>query len=322
MGAFHAEPVKCILPVGWEIKTEIPLLGPGRVCEFTNLAEGRGADLTGEADSKRSGGHNQRAALAVFIWLLPLAAVILAVYRRPPALASLHGAGIDRMLNYLMITVGALFIVGHLILGYFVWRFGKPRHGAYRPVTRKAEQRWSLVPVLVMAAIAEGGVFALGLPVWKQIYASQAPGEALTVEVTAEQFAWNVRYPGADGRFGATRPELISLDNPLGLDGTDPASADDVILLGRLNVPLGRPVGVRLRSKDVIHSFFLPQFRVRQDVVPGMAIDVWFVPTQLGTFEIACGQICGFGHFQMRGVLEVMTPEAFEHWMKELAASP
>lgn len=266
-----------------------------------------------------SAGLAERWALLVVIWLVPVVGVILGTKRWLPPLASAHGAGIDRMLRYLLISVGGLFVVGNVVLGYFIWRFSRGGPPTYRLASPKVERRWSLVPVVVMTLIAEGGVFALGLPVWRNFYAAAPPPNSLVVEVTAEQFAWNVRYPGEDGTFGRTEPRLISLDNPLGLDKSDPAARDDIVLLGRVHLQIDRPARIRLRSKDVIHSFFLPNFRVKQDAVPGMTIDIWFVPTKLGTYEIACAQHCGFGHFQMRGVLQVMSAEDFDRWMKEQA---
>lgn len=259
----------------------------------------------------------QGLLLAVAIWLLPVVAVALGVNRWLPPLASEHGAGIDRMINYLLITVGGLFVGGHLILGYFIWRFSRETQVTYRLASPQVERKWSLIPVVLMTLIAEGGVFALGLPVWSKFYAAEPPREAVLVEVTAEQFAWNIRYPGPDGVLGQTDPRLISLDNPLGLDKTSLAARDDIVVLNELNVPVNRPVRIRLRSKDTLHSFFLPHQRVKQDAVPGMTIEIWFVPTQVGTYEIACAELCGFGHFQMRGLLRVLPPEEFEKWLKE-----
>ena len=126
-----------------------------------------------------------------------------------------------------------------------------------------------------------------------------------------------MRYPGADGVFGSTRAELISSTNPLGLDEQDPAAAADLVLLGVVYLPVDRPARFRLKSKDVIHSVYLPEFRVKQDAVPGMEIDVWFVPTRTGSYEIACTELCGFGHFQMRGVLEVVTQEEYDRFLKD-----
>ncbi|OFW27109.1 MAG: hypothetical protein A3H27_15705 [Acidobacteria bacterium RIFCSPLOWO2_02_FULL_59_13] len=254
--------------------------------------------------------------LAAVLWLIPLGIVALGAQRWFPALASEHGADIDLMMRYLLVTVGALLLAGHLALGFFIWRFAGQDRVSLRMASAKAERRWSLIPVVVMTLVAEGGVLALGLPVWGKL-AGAAPADAVAVEVTAEQFAWNVRYPGPDGKFGRTDAQLLSLSNPLGLDRQDTAARDDVHLLNEVFVPVGRPVRVRLRSKDTLHSFFLPFQRIKQDVVPGMTIEIWFVPNKVGTYEIACAELCGFGHYQMRGLLQVLPSDEFEQWLRE-----
>jgi cytochrome c oxidase subunit 2 len=137
--------------------------------------------------------------------------------------------------------------------------------------------------------------------------------------VTGRQFFWVVRYPGPDGLFGRTAPDLITTENTLGLDKADGAAADDVVLLNELHLPAGRPARVLLRSTDVIHSFFVPEMRVKQNAVPGMNIAVWFTPTRPGQYEIACNQICGLGHYRMRGFLHVEERAAFEAWLREQA---
>ncbi len=273
--------------------------------------------MEGQTAAARWKGIGEGRLLASVIWLIPVAAIVLGTRRWLPPLASEHGAGIDRMIYYLLFTVGGLFVVGHAALGYFIWRFGREGRATFRLASPRVERKWSLIPVVLMTLIAEGGVFVLGLPVWAKFYAATAPANAIVVEVTAEQFAWNIRYPGQDGRFGRTAPELMSLENPLGLDKNDSAARDDLVLLNELYLPVKRPARVRLRSKDTLHSFFLPNHRVKQDAVPGMTIDIWFVPTQVGTFEIACAELCGFGHHEMRGLLRVLTPEEFEKWRKE-----
>lgn len=255
--------------------------------------------------------------LALFLWSIPLAGILLGLRRWLPPLASEHGAGIDRMIYYLLITVGGVFVGAHIVFGYFIWRFGRGGRVTFRLPTPKVERRWSLIPVVLMSLIAEGGVFVLGLPVWAKYYASSAPADAITVEVTAEQFAWNVRYAGQDGKFGRVDAQLIRLDNALGLDRKDPAAQDDLVLVNELYLPVHKPARILLRSKDTLHSFFLPSQRVKQDVVPGMTIEIWFVPTAVGTYEIACAELCGFGHFTMRGLLKVVSPEEFEKWQRE-----
>ena len=156
--------------------------------------------------------------------------------------------------------------------------------------------------------------------------------EALVVQVTAEQFAWNVHYAGADRVFGRRDITLIDTQsNPLGLDRSDPAAKDDVTSLNQLYLPVNKPIILKLRSKDVIHSFGVPEFRVKQDAIPGLTIPIWFVPnvttaemrTRTGNaefqYEIACAQLCGLGHYRMRGFVTVQTAEEFQKWMDEKA---
>jgi cytochrome c oxidase subunit II len=257
-------------------------------------------------------------ALAFAVWIIGGAAIALALSRRwLPALASEHGAGVDRMLHYSLLTTGLLIVAGHGMLGYLLWRFGGRDRIGFRLASRQTERRWSLAAGVCMAVVAEGGVLALGLPVWKQYFGSPAPPNAMTIEVTTEQFAWNVRYAGPDGIFGRTDPKLITLDNPLGMDAADVRSRDDIVSLNVLHAIVGRPVKIRLRSKDVLHSFFLPNLRVKQDSVPGMTIDFWFTPTRTGRFELACAELCGFGHYEMRGVLIVESAEEWARWAEE-----
>ena len=253
--------------------------------------------------------------LAVVMWLIPLAAVAVGAKGWLPALASQHGAGIDLMLRYLLICAGGLLLLGHLALGYILWRFGGQSRVSFRMATPRQERIWSFIPIVLMTLIAEGGVFVIGLPVWGQYYGA-SPADSVVVDIVAEQFAWNIRYPGPDGVFGRTSPNLISLDNPTGVDANDPAAHDDIPSIGLMFLPVNRPARIRLHSRDVLHSFYLPFQRVKQDVVPGMSIDVWFVPTQTGDYEIACAELCGFGHYQMRGLLRVMSEEAFEAEMQ------
>ena len=233
-----------------------------------------------------------------------------------PPVFSDHGHGVQRMLSYTEIVTGLFFAVGHLAFAYMLIRFTFKRISEARPATRRAEKLAALVPALLFAIAAEGGVIVLGLPVWAKYY-GPPPADAVTVEITGRQFFWAIRYPGPDKQFGRTRPDLTSADNPVGLDLEDPAAKDDIVLLNEMAVPVNRPVRILLKSMDVIHSFFLPEFRVKQDAVPGMTIQVWFVPKKTGDFEIACNQICGLGHYRMRGFLYVMSEQAFQDWLAE-----
>jgi cytochrome c oxidase subunit 2 len=179
--------------------------------------------------------------------------------------------------------------------------------------------------------VKQDAIPGLTIPLWAARVDRMPPeNEALVVQVTAEQFAWNVRYPGPDGVFGRTDINLINLqDNPLGLDRSDPAAKDDITTLNQLYLPANKPIIVKLRSKDVIHSFGVPEFRVKQDAIPGLTIPVWFIPnvttaemrSRTGNpefqYEIACAQLCGLGHYRMRGFVTIQSAEEFQTWMDE-----
>ena len=251
------------------------------------------------------------------IWVLPLVTVGLGLQGWLPPLASEHGAGIDFMLRYLLVSVGTMFLIGNAVLGYFVFRFSRASKVTVLRSTWKQERKWLIIPLGVLLVVGEGGVIFLGLPVWAKYYAAAPPADSLVIEVLAEQFVWNIRYPGADGAFGKSRPELYAFDNPTGLDDQDPAAQDDIVTLSRIVLPVNRPVHIRLKSKDVLHSFFLPYQRVKQDAVPGMTIRLWFVPTVTGQYELACAELCGSAHYNMRGIVTVVSEAEFEQWYAE-----
>ncbi len=233
-----------------------------------------------------------------------------------PELASRHGAGIDSMLRYLLVTVGVLFLSGYVALAWLIWQGSRRTAIGPRFATRRTELILSLGLGLGVAAIGEGGVLAIGMPVWAEYFDSRPPADVLTVDVTAQQFMWNIRYPGPDGRFGRTDPARIDeATNPLGRVPGDPAGSDDILTLNEIAMPINQPVRVVLHSKDVIHSFFLPHFRVKQDAVPGMTPEVVFTPTRLGDFELACAELCGLAHYKMHGYVHVLTEQQFRDWL-------
>ncbi len=265
---------------------------------------------------RRGAASAESLFVAIAVWITGIVVVGLGARKWMPELASDHGAGIDLMLNYILYCVGGLILIGHGILGWFLWKSAGRERVSFRMTGHRVERNWSLIPMIVMALVAEGGVLVLGLPVWAKIY-GPPPANSIVIEVTAEQFAWNVRYPGPDGKFGKQEAKLISLDNPLGVDGKDPAGKDDIIGINSIHVPVGRPIKIRLRSKDVLHSFNLPHLRVKQDAVPGMTIEFWFVPTKKGSFELPCAELCGLGHYEMGGLLIVQSEEEFHKWLEE-----
>lgn len=236
---------------------------------------------------------------------------------RLPELASRHGQYIDNTIYYLLGATGILFLAGHAVLIWFVLRYagnnaaGSPHAGA------KLEKRWALVPVLVMCVVAEGGVLGISLPAFAEVY-GEPDKDAVTVEVVAKQFEWIVRYPGPDGVFGAVDHALVNdARNPVGLDKKDPAAKDDIVLRGQLSLPVGRMVVIRLRALDVIHSFTVPQFRVKQDLIPGFLGRTQFVPTKVGQYELACAELCGLGHYRMRGFVNIKEEAEFQRWLSE-----
>ena len=246
-----------------------------------------------------------------------------------PALASAHGGQIDKMIGWTHIFMLVLFVGWGGFFVYCLVRFRQSRHPVADYAGVKSHRSTYLeIGVAVVEAVL---LFGFAIPLWAARVDRRPPdSEALVVQVTAEQFAWNVHYPGPDRVFGRTDIKLLDLQaNPLGLDRSDPAAKDDVTTLNQLYLPVNKPIIVRLRSKDVIHSFGVPELRVKQDAVPGLTIPIWFVPTvtteemraRMGKpefqYEIACAQLCGLGHARMRGFVTVQSAEDFQKWMDE-----
>ncbi|MEW6321966.1 MAG: cytochrome c oxidase subunit II [Acidobacteriota bacterium] len=236
-----------------------------------------------------------------------------------PVAASAEAADVDRIMALVHWLMLVLFVGWSTFFVYVLVRFRRSR----QPVANYhgARARW--------ASWVEGGVLAaeivllafFSIPVWSaRVDALPAERESTVVRVVAEQFAWNVHYPGADGVFGRTDIRLVNPDNPLGLDRRDPAAVDDITTINRLNLPVGKPVIVHLSTKDVIHSFALPQMRIKLDATPGLVQPVWFTPTVTGEWDIPCSQLCGLGHFRMRGVYAVLPPAEFDAWLAAEAA--
>jgi cytochrome c oxidase subunit 2 len=248
-----------------------------------------------------------------------------------PIDASAHGAQLDAM-SSLVHWLMALLFVGWGIYFVFVllrFRSGKNPEASYGGAKAKFST-WVEGGVVVFEAIL---LIGFAIPAWARWVTPHAPEEnPLTVRVVGEQFAWNVHYPGPDGVFGRQDPHLVQGgSNPLGLDAEDPFAADDIVAINQLHLPVERPITVLLSSKDVIHSFFLPVMRVKQDAIPGQEIPVYFtakVPTpaeaqfpacaaEKTCWEIACAQLCGLGHYRMRGFVTVHERGGFEAWLGE-----
>ena len=257
---------------------------------------------------------------AVFLVFLIVSSSWLFTQRRwwMPELASLHGADIDRVFLITLGISGALFIILQGILAYFAFRYGAHRSERARYWIRpRLEKRFALIAGIIIFGV-DVTVYALGESGWFRAWGPAPPGTPV-VEVMGEQFAWNFRYAGPDGVFGKIDPALISSTNPFGLDKTDPAAKDDILSINQLHLPEEKPIRVRVRSHDVIHSFNLPYQRIKQDAVPGMQIELWFVPSKAGQYEIACSQLCGLGHYRMRAFLTVEPQDAYDKWLIETA---
>ncbi len=239
---------------------------------------------------------------------------------RMPAAASAHAGDVDQIMALVHWLMLVLFVGWSIFFVYVLVRF---RRGANPAASYHGVRgRWS--------TWVEGGVLAaevillafFSIPAWSaRVDAFPPEQQSTVVRVVAEQFAWNVHYPGRDGRFGRTDITLLSATNPIGLDRADPAGRDDVTTINRLNLPVGRPVIVYLSSKDMVHSFTLPQMRVKQDAVPGIAQPVWFTPTRTGEWEIPCSQLCGLGHYRMRGFYTIQTQADFDTWLASETAA-
>ena len=240
-----------------------------------------------------------------------------------PSSSSEHGVKTDRMFWVTMAILIFAFIVTNIFLFVFSYRYQYKENNKafFYPENHKLEIVWTVIPAIIMASLVFYG--------WKEWSAitQKEPANSEIIEVMGKQFAWQVRYPGADRKVGRFNFKLIDATNEFGMDFTDSANYDD-FTPSELHLPKGKPVLLKIRARDVIHSVFLPHFRVKMDAVPGMPTQFWFVPTksteemrdQLGNpafnYELCCTEICGKGHFAMRMIVVVDEPEDYEKWKK------
>jgi cytochrome c oxidase subunit II len=258
-------------------------------------------------------------ALLALIWLITLVSTYFFVAKTwwLPVGASAAAGWIDHQFVLTFIIMGIVFVAAQLSLGYIVWRYRDTPNAApvaYSHGNTTLEVLWTgLTAVLFI------GLNLMGSSVWaSERYPFQPEANAVQVEVTGMQFAWYFRYPGADGTYGKTSPKLMDPsaggEAAVGLDTSDPSSKDDVVT-GTMYLPVNREVDLSLRSVDVIHSFFVPNLRFKQDAVPGLNIHMHFKPTAIGEYEIACAELCGLGHYKMHGMVHVVSQEDFDKWL-------
>ena len=220
---------------------------------------------------------------------------------------------IDTTLVITFWITGAVFAAVILFMAYCVFRFRhkEGRVAAYEPENKKLE-----IWLTVITGIGVAAMLAPGLIVWAQFVT--VPDEATEVEVVASQWQWSYRLPGEDGVLGKADNRLISGDNPLGVDPRDPNGADDIVVdADDLHLPIDKPVHVLLRSVDVLHDFYVPEFRAKMDMVPGSITYFWFTPTRTGEFEVLCAELCGVGHGIMRGFVLIDSEEDYQDWLSE-----
>lgn len=219
---------------------------------------------------------------------------------------------IDHTIIITFWITGIAFTAVVCFLGYCVFRFRhrKDAHAEYEPENKSLEGWLTIGTGLGVAAM-----LAPGLYVWHQFIS--VPKDATDVEVVGRQWQWSYRLPGKDGKLGKTDVQAISAENPLGLDPNDPAGQDDVIVDGEdLRLPIGKPIKVLLRSIDVLHDFYVPEFRAKMDMIPGVVTYYWLTPTRTGTFDVLCAELCGVGHSQMRGKVVVEEQDKNKAWLE------
>jgi cytochrome c oxidase subunit II len=220
---------------------------------------------------------------------------------------------IDNTIYITFWITGIVFIAIILFMGYCVFRFRHQdgRRAVYEPESKKLEWWLTIATAVGVAAMLTPGLF-----VWHRFVT--VPEGASEFEVVGQQWLWSFRLPGKDGRLGTSNTRNVSPDNPLGLNPDDPGGQDDVVIEGgELHLPVGKPAKVLLRSIDVLHDFYVPEFRAKMDMVPGLVTYFWFTPTRTGAFEILCAELCGVGHPQMRGGVVVDTESDYQAWLQQ-----
>jgi cytochrome c oxidase subunit 2 len=235
-----------------------------------------------------------------------------------PAQAATHAAEIDNMIVLVHWLMLVLFVGwgGFFLYALVRFRAGANPKASYTGAKGKLA-KYTEIGVAVVEIIL---LVAYAIPAWAmRVQAFPAEKDAVVVRVIGKQFEWQVHYAGPDGKFGRRDVKLVAAENPIGLDKTDPDAKDDIVDTNNLNLPVNRPILVHLSSMDVIHSFGLVEMRVKQDAIPGLDIPVWFIPNKIGEFEIACSQLCGLGHYRMRGFIHVKSEADYNAWLAEQA---
>ncbi len=232
-----------------------------------------------------------------------------------PSAISAAASSIDHQFAVTFIVCLILFALAQGTMAWFVWRYSGDRQSAGMGGGRgnaRFERAWAAVVTVLFVSLG-----VVGYRVWARTTLQGSPPGTLRVEVWGEQFAWYFRYPGPDGQFGPVHPDLMNdgTGNYLGLDRDHDAASRDDIVAATLTVPVGQPVELRMRSKDVIHSFFVRELRIKQDAIPGSVSAIHFTAERAGQYEIVCSELCGLGHYKMHADLDVVTADEFQEWL-------
>jgi cytochrome c oxidase subunit 2 len=234
---------------------------------------------------------------------------------------STHGHLIDEQFADTMLEAGISFLASQIILAFFIWKFS-----VFKPGDKVKSFPGGAAGLVIAAFLLVGTeVLALGVfgtKAWASVYFTPPAADAVQIQAQAGQFAFYFRYPGPDGKFGPLHPELINeaSANFFGIDQDhDPDSKDDIVA-AEMAIPVNREVHLLMHSKDVGHSFYVPELRVQQDFVPGLDVSIHFTATKVGKYEIVCTQLCGLGHYNMKAYLEVKSQEDYDAWLKQQAA--
>ncbi|MBV9674437.1 MAG: cytochrome c oxidase subunit II [Verrucomicrobia bacterium] len=234
-----------------------------------------------------------------------------------PEVATKSGKQIDQLIHFIYYLTGIVFVLTQVVYVYFLIKYRSRRgvRATYSHGNNRLELIWTVIPAAIFI-----GLWGYSNHLWWNVIHAEPPADSLEVAVTAYQFGFSFQYGGADGKLGRSNVNLIGNNNLFGNDPNDPLTRDN-FQSGILELPVDRPVRLRLNSKDVIHAFYVPQFRVYQDIIPGRTIDwVWFIPTQIGSYQLACNQLCGSGHYNMKAQIEVVSKQEFDKWYKEKSA--
>lgn len=266
-----------------------------------------------------------RLITAILVWVVALALAVPFFTRQwwmPEAITE-YGKAVDDQFMLTLVLTGVIFLAAQFALGFAVMRFGRKRDEPASDL--HGNDRWEILWT-VAAAVLFVGLTLMGFSAWAEVRfidqrGLEASPDRVVVEVTGQQFVWNMRYPGKDGKFGPLDLKEIddSIGNSVGVVRSHPDGADDIIV-PRMAVPVNHEIEVVLRSKDVLHNFFVPELRIKLDTVPGITGRLRFTPLKVGTYEIACSELCGLGHYKMRSFLDVMEEADYEAWLDEQAS--